>query len=516
MSSAGTPNLADENQPVLASGTPSSSYRQIIKSSTLIGGSSIISILLGIVRTKFLAILVGPTGFGFVGTYTSITSAISALAGMGLNNSGVRQIAEAAGTGEEATISRTATALRRITVLLGAGGALLLIILCRPISLLAFKSREHVGALAFLSISVFCTVVAGSQSALVQGMRRVADLARLNVLGASLGTVLSIPVLWFFGQRGLVPFMVTVAAMTMLASWWYARKIQIARIHLSWRQTATEARALFRLGFVFMASGLMGSLVALAARVIILRKVDVAATGQYHCAWTFSTFYVSFILQAMGADFFPRLTASANDDNLCRRLINEQIEVGLLLAAPGILATLSFSPLVIGIFFTGEFGPAIEILRWQILGVLLRVVTWPMGYLLAAKGNARLFFWSEALLGSLHVALIWLGVQYLGLVGAGVAFFALYLVYFGVMSALLRKLIGFSWSRENARVGLLVFPATAVVFLAIQFLPQLWGLAVAGSVTLLVGLLCFRWFCQVASPTGFRGLVTILRSRVGL
>ena len=46
---------------------------------------------------------------------------------MGIQNSGVRQIAEAVGSGESERIARTATVLRRISILLGLIGAALLV-----------------------------------------------------------------------------------------------------------------------------------------------------------------------------------------------------------------------------------------------------------------------------------------------------------------------------------------------------------------------------------------------------
>ena len=49
---------------------------------------------------------------------------------MGMNISGVRQIAEAVGTGDEQRIARTVTALRRVAFLSGVVGALLLLVFC--------------------------------------------------------------------------------------------------------------------------------------------------------------------------------------------------------------------------------------------------------------------------------------------------------------------------------------------------------------------------------------------------
>src|SRR6478672_6250576 len=70
------------------------SYGQILKSSALIGGSSAMNIVLGILRTKAMAVLLGPAGMGLMGLYGSIADLARTIAGMGINTSGVRQIAE--------------------------------------------------------------------------------------------------------------------------------------------------------------------------------------------------------------------------------------------------------------------------------------------------------------------------------------------------------------------------------------------------------------------------------------
>jgi antigen flippase len=130
-------------------------------------------------------------------------------------------------------------------------------------------------------------------------------------------------------------------------------------------------------------------------RIMVLRRIGYEATGFYQAAWTLGGVYVGFILQAMGTDFYPRLTAAADDNDQCNRLVNEQTEVGLLLAGPGILATLALAPLVLRLFYSSGFLAAVGVLRWICLGSLLQVVTWPMGYVLIAKGRQALFFGTE-------------------------------------------------------------------------------------------------------------------------
>src|SRR6185503_1223988 len=114
--------------------SPKHSYGQILKSSALIGGSSILSIGVNIVRAKALALMLGPAGVGLLGLFSSVLEVAQSIAGMGINNSGVRQIAEATGSGDTTRIARTATVLRRTSIGLGIAGALVLLVCCRQIS----------------------------------------------------------------------------------------------------------------------------------------------------------------------------------------------------------------------------------------------------------------------------------------------------------------------------------------------------------------------------------------------
>ena len=137
------------------------SYSQILKSSALIGGSSVVVILIGIVRTKIMAILLGSAGFGLLGLYSSIVELVVAVAGMGINSSGVRQIAEATGSGDERRVARTAAVLRRTAIVLGLLGAAFLAVFSRQASLVTFGNADHAWAVALLSLAVFFQLLAG-------------------------------------------------------------------------------------------------------------------------------------------------------------------------------------------------------------------------------------------------------------------------------------------------------------------------------------------------------------------
>jgi enterobacterial common antigen flippase len=446
-------------------------YGQIVKSSALVGGSSVLNIAIGIVRTKVMAVLLGPAGFGLFGLYGSIITLTQTLAGMGINSSGVRQIAEAAGSDDSERIARIAVVLRRISILLGLLGAILLTVFSRRVSLVTFGTTQRTASVCLLSLAVLFQLVSAGQGALIQGMRRIADLAKMNVISALSGLIISIPVVYFFRERGIVPSLVGVAATMVLTSWRFSRKIHIHNPSLSVAQIGHEATALLKLGTAFMVSGLMVTGVAYVVRVILLQKVGFAATGIYQSAWVLGGLYVGFILQAMGADFYPRLSAVARDNKHCNRLVNEQALVGLLLAGPGVIATLTFAPLVIALFYSAKFGAAVGLLRWVCLGATLQVVTWPMGFIILAKARQDFFLLSEFVWAVIAVGLAWSCITSFGLNGAGIAFFLSYIVHAVLVYPIVRRLSGFRWSSTNKRVGLLFISMIAITFGAFWLLP---------------------------------------------
>jgi antigen flippase len=440
------------------------SYNQILKSSALIGGSSLINILVGILRTKVMALLLGPAGIGLIGVYGSVQNLVQTLAGMGINSSGVRQIAEAAASQEKERIAKTAAVLRRTSIVLGALGTVLLAAFAPVISKLSFGNSEHAAMIAILSVAVFFGLVSGAQGALVQGMRRIRDMAKMSILGTVFGAIISILLVCWLRENGIVPSLVAIAAMSILTSWWYSRKIQVPKVPVGALEVRREVAELLKLGLAFMASSFLTLAAGYAVRVIVLRQAGLNAAGLYQSAWTLGGTYVGFILGAMGADFYPRLTAIAKDNTECNRLVNEQAEVGLLLAAPGILGTITFCSLVVTLLYSTKFSAAVSVLRWFCLGTMMQVITWPLGFILLAKGAARLFLIVDGLWVMVNVGLSWFCVKLFGLPGAGVAFFAAYLIHLMVLYPIVRKLTGFRWSRANMQMGFIFMPILGLVF----------------------------------------------------
>jgi enterobacterial common antigen flippase len=468
------------------------SYAQILKSSSIMGGAAGITLLLGMVRVKFAAVLIGTTGVGLNASFSALQGVVGTLAGLGIQSSGVREIAAAIGKGDDPAVGRAVLTVLRISWLTGLLGLASMIVLGPLLSQLTFGNAEYALDIAALGLVVLFGNLAGGRMALLQGARRIGDMAQANIAGAVFGTVAAIGFYATLGLRGIIPTLVAVAAFQYALSWYFARRIPVPHVTMTLRQTLAEAGSMVRLGLVFMSTGLMGSAVTYLTVALVTQYEGVQGVGLYSAAFALSGMFVNFVLGAMGADYYPRLTAVAGDPSAMNRLVNEQTEIGLLLALPGLLATLALAPWILQLFYTREFLGAVALLQWFILGCIGRVISWPLGFVMLALGKGRWFLLTDISFHVIHIGLIALGLKWFGLEGVAIAFLVMYLGYIVAVHGVSRRLTGFMWSKACSRIALFALPVLVATFTASRTL-SLWPASLIGlSLAGIVGVLSVR------------------------
>jgi len=461
-----------------------SSYGQILKASSVIGGSNAINYVISLARIKIVAILLGPNGIGLIGLYQSTIGLVGTLSGMGIGSSGVREVASAHGTGDTARMATAAKTLRRLSIATGVLGCLLTIALASPLSRWTFGTEDYAFEMGLLGITVLLAAIHSGQAALLQGTRRIKELAAITVISAAVSTTIAIALYAVFGIEGIVPVLIATAAINLILSWWAAARIPVPEITMRWSQTWQEGKTFLGLGLAFMWGALLAAAVALILRSVIVREQGLAAAGIYTSAWGLSGMFASFVLGAMGTDFYPRLTAVAHDNASVNRLVNEQIEIGVLLALPGLVATQAFAPLVMQLFYSREFLAGAELLQWFVLGVMLQVVAWPLGFIQRAKGASRWIYLSQT---EAYVVLLGLSVgllhHYDDVIGVAIALPCMYAIHLVITILIARHLSSFRYTPESIRLQQYAVGLTLLGFCVQRWLPHNWAIAVGVLVT---------------------------------
>ena len=113
-------------------------FGRILMSSSLLGMSSLINVMLGIIRVKVLAVQLGPAFFGTISLYTSFITTISSVTSLGVGQSAVRDIAAAAESGDEQGMARKVAVLHRVVWVTGIFGFIVTLGLAVPGSFWVF------------------------------------------------------------------------------------------------------------------------------------------------------------------------------------------------------------------------------------------------------------------------------------------------------------------------------------------------------------------------------------------
>lgn len=397
------------------------SYKSILKGTSLFGGVQVFQILVSLVRGKFVAMFLGPDGMGVSSLYTTSSNTIGQISTLGLNLAFTREVADHKEDMSRLSIIRAVA--MRLATFAALAGVLFTIIFAPWLSLITFGTSEYTWQFMLLSIMIGLNVAGGSKMALIQGMHQVRILSLVSVVGASTGLLAGVPLYYFFDTKGIVPAMIILSLSTYIAySIGLRRVIPRPRDRMRWREHIPLMKRLISVGMVMMITTLLTSLASYLLNIYLRNTGDLDAVGLYNAANSITNQYSSVVFAAMSLDYFPRLSAISGDTSAMNGVVNRQIEVVSLIAAPVVVLIIACSPVIIRLLLTEEFLTIIPLVKWMALGIMLKAIAFPVGYITFAKDNRRMFLWLEGVACNvLYLGLGIAGYLLFGLIGMGYA-----------------------------------------------------------------------------------------------
>ncbi len=451
------------------------SYRQIIKATSVFGGVQVFNILINIVRTKFIAVLLGPAGTGIVGLLNSTTGLISGLTNFGLGTSAVRNVSEANSMNDNLRIGTVVGVLRRLVWITGLLGTIMTIILSPWLSKITFGSHDYTLAFIWISITLLLNQISTGQNVLLQGTRQLNYLAKASLLGSLAGLGISVPLYYFFNVDGIVPAIIFTSLASLLLSWYYSSKVKVVKVTITRQTVIDEGRGMVTMGFMLSLSGLIALAASYVLRIYISNTGGVDQVGLYNAGFAIVNTYVGMIFTAMSIDYYPRLAGIASDNRLASELINQQSEIAVLILAPILTLFIVFIKYVVIVLFSTKFTPINGMIQWAALGMYFKTVSWAMAFILLAKGASQLYLWNELIAETYLLGLNLVGYKFAGLTGLGISFLVGYILYTLQVYFIIRSKYSFAFLNTFIRIFFLQLFFGVTCFLVIMFFPAPWS-----------------------------------------
>ena len=467
----------------------------------VIGSAQMVNIFLSIIRMKILAVLLGPAGIGLFGIYNNLQQMVGNAAGLGMGSSGVRQIAGA--RGDENTLNRVSRVLLAAHLVQGTLAMIAVWVFRTPLAVWLTDDATLATEIGLVGIAILLMLLATAHTTLLQGLRRIGDLGRVTVIGALAATLIGLLAVWWFGRAGLIWFLIVQPLANLMAAMFFIRKLPrdpdrpsmgLKAIWATWKPMA-------RLGSAFMAGGLATTGTLLLVRALVTQELGLDAAGYFAAAWGITMTYVGFLLGAMGADYYPRLTEVIHNRDVANRLMNDQAQLSLAIGGPVLLLLIGWAPWIISLLYASDFGPAATLLQWQTVGNVFKLASWAMSFAIVAGAHARIYFFMELSFNLVFLALVWLLLPIVGLDMTGVAFLVGYIVYFFTVYLLVRHLRSFRWQALSLKLfGSQTLLAAGL--LAVSLIAPPVGFIVSPLIAFVTGITGLRIVLEKTGPEG--------------
>ena len=439
-----------------------SSYREIMKATSIFGGVQVFQIIIQVIRSKFVAVLLGPSGMGILGLLTSTLALIGGLTNFGLGISAVKNIAEAQETSNETRIATTIIVLRRLVWITGTLGLLITLLLSPWLSQLTFGNEEYTLAFIWISITLLFNQLSSGQMVLLQGIRKLKYLAKANLYGSFFGLLITVPLYYKMGIDGIVPGLIITSLVSLLFSFNFSRKIKIKSVTVSKVRTVEESKKMLTMGFLISMSGMISLGASYIVRLFVSRTGSVDQVGLYTAGFSIINTYVGLIFTAMGTDYYPRLAAVAYDNKRSKQVMNQQAEIAILILSPILIVFLVFINVVVMLLYSKQFIAVNTMIYWATLGMFFKAASWSVSYIFLAKGASKTFFWNELITNFYLLALNIMGYYYLGLTGLGLSFLVAYFLY--LIQVYIVAKIKFEFSYDLAFIKIFSYQFLLAIF----------------------------------------------------
>lgn len=376
-----------------------------MKGTAIFGGTQAFNVLIGIVRGKLVAMILGPVGMGISSLFASSLAPIQQFATLGMPLSAVRNIS---GEKDENERRRIVKAFRMMITAAAIVGMVFTILLALPLSKATFGDDRYSWSFVALSLAVLFTVLFNGENTILQGYRRLKSLALRSIIGSTAGLVIGVPLYYIYGINGIVPAIIILSLVSYLVSFFGTRKINLKTDVLSWKEAFVISKGFMLLGLTMMIAVILGQTVTYGLNIIIRHFGSLADVGLFQAANTIINQYVSLVFAAMATDYYPHLSSIVKDKVQTSLLVHQQGEIVLFLVAPIAVLVIITAPLIIRVLLTEEFYPIVDIIRLMGLGLIFKAACFPLGYLAIAKGDKAFYFGMDG---------IWTNIKWIVLFG---------------------------------------------------------------------------------------------------
>ena len=398
----------------------------LVKTSLLNGIAVVVKLAGALVLNKILAIFVGPAGYAIIGQFQNIVAIIVNIAG-GVLATGVTK-ATAQHFDDEARQHFVWKTAFRLSIVASLIAGLILLFVGNTLSSWLLKRADMSSVFVTLALSLPAMTANNLLLAIVNGKKNVGIYVASNIVGSILGVTVTGALALNYGLYGALIAFTINPAITLVATGFLLRRSTWCKINHLWGAIDKESvRELLSFGLMGLTTALVVPVSHMLIRDYLAEKLSWADAGYWQAVWKISDIYLLLITSTLSVYYLPRIAEIREALDLKNEIV-KAYRFLLPLSVIGASTIFLSRDFIIKILFTPDFSPIRELFVWQLVGDIIKISSWMLGYVVVGRAMAKVFILKEIGMGVLFVLLTRIFVDKVGLQGVTIAYLLMYLV----------------------------------------------------------------------------------------
>lgn len=347
---------------------------ELISAFGYLGSFQVATAIFSVLRTKLIAVLLGPPGLGIFAQAKSFQMTTRVLITLELEEGIVNLIADANTQDNPDKLKRIVLSVGLVYAFLGSLTLLLCWIFRQTLSEWIFGTDIYGELIVIVGVSAFFFAQHQLMLWVFQGLMKWKLYSIVAIAGYAIGISLSAAFVLFYGIKGSVLSLVITPVTGLIFGLIYVKQnvsdVFIEGLLPDWKVIKTLTKYIGPL----LGGGLMLYLTDLYIRRAIIIQLGATQSGIFHVLDSISDVYFWFILQPVLAFSLPKATSLLKDKKGIVDVLNNGIRFSLLGLFPIIMLVYGLREIWIPMLFSNEFLESGNLLLWWLIGDIFKAL----------------------------------------------------------------------------------------------------------------------------------------------
>lgn len=415
------------------------SQASIVKVFSLNAVSTLVRMCTGLVSTKVVAGIIGPSGVAILGQLNNLNSMLQGLAAGGVGNGVTKYLAE--NKEDDGKVKGYISNALKISAFFTTIISLVCIFGHNLLSRKVMLSDEYGYVFIVLGCTIFLFTLNTLLINILNGFKEFKKYVAINISSSIVGLVFSVTLCLLWGLKGSMISAVTFQSVVLFVTIFQCRKCPwFRREYFFAKYDRTIIRQYLQYTLMGLTSLSIVPVTQMILRGYVISEISATEAGWWEGVNRISNIYLSVITTSLTVYVLPRLSELHEKWDLKQELLKcYKLIVPLLLVCS--VAIYALKHVIVWLLFTPEFYPMEGLFLWQLIGDFFKMISWQLSFLMLAKARTKLFIGTEVGFGFLMLGISYVLVHRIGVVGLNIGYMVNYIIYFIAMVISFRDIV---------------------------------------------------------------------------